>query len=110
MIESAVTLLPDPDSPTIPRVSPSSRVKDTPSTAFTTPSGVKNWVLRFLTCSSSAINFHFPVPKCHHLPEADDGIWAYFLLLGSSASLMPSPRKLKAKRVTARKRLGKMIR
>ena len=37
MIESAVTLLPQPDSPTIASVSPRSSEKDTPSTAFTSP-------------------------------------------------------------------------
>src|SRR3970040_501192 len=37
MIESAVTLLPQPDSPTMPRVRPRSRRKSTPSTARTTP-------------------------------------------------------------------------
>ena len=38
MIESEVTLLPQPDSPTIPRVSPGMIEKLTPSTALTTPS------------------------------------------------------------------------
>ena len=33
MIVRQVTLLPEPDSPTIPRVSPRSRVNETPSTA-----------------------------------------------------------------------------
>ena len=32
-----VTLLPQPDSPTIPSVSPGSTAKETPSTAWTTP-------------------------------------------------------------------------
>ena len=39
--ESAVTLLPQPDSPTRPRISPRSIFRSTPSTAFTTPSRVK---------------------------------------------------------------------
>ena len=43
MIERAVTLLPEPDSPTMPSVSPAATVKLTPSTARTTPSSVKNW-------------------------------------------------------------------
>ena len=34
------TLLPEPDSPTIPSVSPRSTSKETPSTALTTPSSV----------------------------------------------------------------------
>ena len=33
MIESAVTLLPQPDSPTMPSVSPGASENDTPSTA-----------------------------------------------------------------------------
>src|SRR5918998_6704980 len=48
---SAVTLLPLPDSPTIPRVSPGSREKETPSTAFTIPSCVLKWVFRLFTSS-----------------------------------------------------------
>jgi len=38
MIDAAVTLLPDPDSPTIPRVSPRETWNETPSTARTMPS------------------------------------------------------------------------
>ena len=38
--ERLVTLLPDPDSPTMPRVSPLRSSKLTPSTAFTMPSSV----------------------------------------------------------------------
>src|SRR6185312_12752889 len=49
--DSAVTLLPQPDSPTRPRVSPKPSSKLTSSTARTTPSGVKKWVERFLTSS-----------------------------------------------------------
>src|SRR5215217_334798 len=48
MMERAVTLLPLPDSPTIPIVSPASSENDTPSTALTTPS----WVLK---CVSQAV-------------------------------------------------------
>src|ERR671926_663724 len=51
MIESEVTLLPLPDSPTIPIVSPASSENDTPSTALTTPSWVLKWVLRLFTSS-----------------------------------------------------------
>src|SRR4051812_20481915 len=49
MIESEVTLLPQPDSPTSPSVFPSSISKLTPSIARTSPSGVKNDVRRPLT-------------------------------------------------------------
>ena len=40
MIESEVTDLPQPDSPTIPSTDPSSTSKETPSTACTSPSRV----------------------------------------------------------------------
>src|SRR5207247_4524656 len=45
----AVTLLPDPDSPTIPSTWPRSSSKLTPSTARTIPSSVANWTFRSLT-------------------------------------------------------------
>jgi hypothetical protein len=40
-IERAVTLLPQPDSPTTPRVCPGRMANDAPSTALTTPSSWK---------------------------------------------------------------------
>ena len=40
MIVRQVTLLPQPDSPTIPSVLPFSTVNETPSTALTIPSSV----------------------------------------------------------------------
>ncbi len=45
-----VTLLPEPDSPTMPSVRPCSTLNETPSTARTTPSSVENWTRRSLTC------------------------------------------------------------
>src|SRR5260221_10382245 len=59
--DSAVTDLPQPDSPTMPSVSPAASSNETPSTACTTPSRVKNCVLRSLTSSSSG--------KCSPLPN-----------------------------------------
>src|SRR6185437_2310615 len=56
MIDSAVTDLPQPDSPTIPSVLPLSTVRSTPSTARTTPARVKKWVRRSSTSSSGAIS------------------------------------------------------
>src|SRR6476620_11404285 len=53
--DSAVTLLPEPDSPTIASVSPGSRWNDTPSTAVTVPRSVRNRVVRFLTSSSGRV-------------------------------------------------------
>ena len=49
MIESAVTDLPQPDSPTIPSVLPLSTSNEMPSTALTTPSRVKKCVRRSRT-------------------------------------------------------------
>src|SRR4051794_23416349 len=47
MRASMVTLLPEPDSPTTPRISPSSSVRLTPSTARSTPLEVGNSTERF---------------------------------------------------------------
>ena len=49
MIESAVTDLPLPDSPTTPSVPPASSSRSTPSTARITPASVRNDVRRFST-------------------------------------------------------------
>jgi hypothetical protein len=51
-IDIAVTDFPEPDSPTIARVSPSSTENETPSTARTTPSRVAICVLKLSTLSS----------------------------------------------------------
>ena len=55
MIERERTVLPDPDSPTMPSVLPRSIVKVTPSTAPTSPRGVRNCVLRSVTSSSAPV-------------------------------------------------------
>src|SRR5262245_49248798 len=55
MIESDVTLLPEPLSPTIPSVSPRSRWNDTSLTALTMPSCVLNCVTRLRTSSNGGI-------------------------------------------------------
>src|SRR5216684_3580322 len=60
--ESAVTDFPQPDSPTMPRVSPAPTSNVTPSTARTTPSRVKNCVCRSLTSSNDMRAAH-PFPK-----------------------------------------------
>jgi hypothetical protein len=49
MIERERTVLPEPDSPTIPRVLPRSRLKLTRSTARTMPRSVRKEVLRSST-------------------------------------------------------------
>ncbi|MBA7470418.1 hypothetical protein ES707_05704 [subsurface metagenome] len=49
MMERALTLLPQPDSPTIASVSPRRTLKETSSTALNSPELVKNTVFRFCT-------------------------------------------------------------
>jgi hypothetical protein len=53
--ESCVTDLPDPDSPTTPRVSPGNRSNETPSTAVTRPWSVVNSVRRSRTDSNGSL-------------------------------------------------------
>src|SRR5580704_12340458 len=53
--DMAVTDLPQPDSPTMASVSPSSTWKETPSTARLMPSGVRKWVCRFWTSSNAIL-------------------------------------------------------
>src|SRR6185437_6556160 len=54
MIDFAQTLLPEPDSPTMPNVSPARWSKLTPSTARTGPASVRNQVRRSRTRSSTS--------------------------------------------------------
>src|SRR5699024_11796390 len=65
--DCARTLLPLPDSPTIPNVFPALISNDTPSTAFTTPDEVSNRTCNSFT--SSTLNSPLPVPKslCYNL-------------------------------------------
>ena len=42
------TLLPEPDSPTIPSISPRATSNETPSTALTMPSSVSKWTAQVL--------------------------------------------------------------
>jgi hypothetical protein len=53
-MESAVTDLPEPDSPTTARVSPGASENEIPSTALTVPRRVKKYVLRSLTSRRGA--------------------------------------------------------
>src|SRR5262247_2108125 len=66
MMESEVTLLPQPDSPTTASVSPGATVKDTPSTARTTPSRVKKCVLSPSISSSGVV----PAMRSHVARQA----------------------------------------
>ena len=84
--DSAVTLLPLPDSPTTASVSPARISNDTPSTARTNPSSVWKWVLQPFDAAAAAGRVMSDVPRTRR---------------GSSASRSPSPRKLNA--MTVRK-------
>ena len=55
MIARFETLLPEPDSPTIPSVSPRCSVKETSLTAFTTPSIVGKRTVRLRTSRSVSL-------------------------------------------------------
>src|SRR5438132_2175546 len=55
MIDSAVTLLPQPDSPTMPSVRPRSREKSTPSTARTSPRSLAKSVRSPFTSSRFSV-------------------------------------------------------
>src|SRR5437867_6830024 len=61
--DNMLTLFPEPDSPTMPSTSPWSTVNDTPSTALTTPSSVRNETLRSLTSSSGSAMLSRPDPR-----------------------------------------------
>src|SRR4051812_7537516 len=64
------TDLPEPDSPTIPRVLPFSRLNERPSVALTTPSTVGKWTLRSRT--DRKLDNEFPSADAH--ARVDDGI------------------------------------
>src|ERR671936_2169061 len=77
MIVRQVTLLPEPDSPTIPSVSPFAIEKVTPSTALTIPSSVRKCVLRSRTSRSAirALSVRQPDPGIDpRVEEVDDEV------------------------------------
>src|SRR3954447_9270403 len=70
-IENPVIDLPEPDSPTRPRISPRPTSKLTPSTAFTTPCLVSKWVSRFSTARVAPLMAASPLePRVQHLAQA----------------------------------------
>ena len=89
MMVWAVTLLPQPDSPTTASTSPSSREKVTPRTACTTPAYVSKDTCRSLISNTLLI--------C-----------CYLLRRGSNASRRPSPNRLKENMVRLMHSAGMM--
>ena len=83
-------LLPEPDSPTIPTISPCSTNRLIPRTAWTLPCSVAKLVVRFLISNKLITRY------------------SYFFL-GSKASLTPSPMKLSDSMVRQIARIGQMI-
>src|SRR5215212_7668557 len=76
MIVRHVTLLPEPDSPTMPSVLPFSTSKLTPSTALTMPSSVRKCVRRSFT-SRRATSSHLGESDSrvyHGVEEVDDEV------------------------------------
>src|SRR5829696_1431814 len=88
MMARLVTLLPEPDSPTIPRVWPRSSEKLTPSTALTTPSSVSKWTRRSRT-SSSAMPTSHPRPGLPGLLHHNAPLDGLELLEGLVAAVTP---------------------
>src|SRR5690348_11804611 len=74
MIVRQVTLLPDPDSPTMPRVWPLSTENETPSTARTTPSSVLKYVFRSLTSRSAIASAESDSWVDHRVREIDEQV------------------------------------
>ncbi len=56
MMERLSTVLPEPDSPTTPRVRPRAKVSETPSTARTSPRPVRNEVCRSIDLEERALD------------------------------------------------------
>src|SRR5690606_18971348 len=73
-IDRAVTLLPDPDSPTIARVSPPARSNETLSIAVTTPRSVRKRVVRSRTCRSGVAMRSEPHLLLELLVDPDAGV------------------------------------
>src|SRR5690348_1629523 len=78
MIEKAIVVFPQPDSPTMPIISPSETSNDTSSTAFTIELLLKKYVVRFWTSSSFATYLTNP---------------SLSAVLGFNAEFRPSPTK-----------------
>ncbi len=100
---SAVTLLPQPDSPTTPSVWPRLIENETPSTALTRPSMTWKYVRRSRTSRST----FGPLEARAVLSMTGAASVTYSRLRGSSASRRPSPMKLMAMTVRAMAMPGK---
>ncbi len=90
MIESAVTLLPQPDSPTMPSVRPASSAKLTPSTALNVPASVVN-----------AVREPADFEQCGHRGQRAVAAWKRAISASIAArSVMPAGRAREARQET----------
>ena len=79
-IDKAVTLLPEPDSPTIANVSPDSTSNETPSTAVTVPRDVRKRVTRLRTLSSGvSISGPAHLERCRHCSQGAQNPIFFFI-------------------------------
>src|SRR5471030_2981253 len=69
-IDSALTLLPLPDSPTMPRHSRGCTAKLTSSTTVSQPVSPRNWTVRLSTASSGAISGLDLEARIEHVAQA----------------------------------------
>ena len=115
MIDRLVTLLPQPDSPTRPMISPRSTWKSMPSTARTTPSRVWNEVRRPATSRSGRSPRSIAARRADAGTSSSMTVWSrraqraasgrrsvwssvgHRFSRGSRASRRPSPSRLKPK-------------
>src|SRR5262245_7479863 len=72
MTVSIETVLPEPDSPTMPSTSPRAIEKESPSTARTRPFSVRKETWRSRTSSSGSDTAHTGVEQRVH--QVDDGV------------------------------------
>ena len=98
MIERESTVLPEPDSPTMPSVLPRPRVNETPSTACTRPRGVWKEVRRSSTSSSGRSARSVRRSGCRRRPPASSGPGSQLALGTSKRWRSRSPMRLRANR------------
>src|SRR5436305_14531907 len=84
--ERFATDFPEPDSPTIPSVSPCFTSKLIPSTAFTVPSSVSKYVRRSLTVKT------LPFVDVSDIGKSDPSAYANDTFLSTYCSLLPHLR------------------
>jgi hypothetical protein len=101
MIAIRIWLLPEPDSPTMPTVSPGQSDRLTSLTAATVPPSVRNWTRRSLISRIGG-----RAAKGCSVTAADNARSVIYRSFGSKASRKPSAMKFRLNRVSARAHPG----